>query len=103
MKLKDIHNFNKLWDTKITKEMKKNIDIKNALYWLSGGDVEWIDNNIYNIKWENCYSLFIQKFEKKLLYINEQVTTLGECKEKLIQELSLPIIYEFALKNKLIK
>ena len=103
MKIKDIYNFDKLWELKITDTMRFNINVKNALYWISGGDREWIQNNMYNNTWDNCSELFIKNFENILYKINEESITLGGCRDAIIKYLALPNIYEFALRKKLLK
>ena len=102
MKMKDIYNFDKLWSLKITDTMKFNINVKNALYWISGGDREWLQNNMYNNTWDNCSELFIKNFENILYKINEEVITLGDCRDAIIKYLALHNIYEFALSKKLL-
>lgn len=97
MKIKDVYNFDSLWDIKITKNMKKNVNYINVLYWITGGVREWKQNNLYNDSWENCYKIFLENFEKSLTDINKKSNTLRECRDEIIKHLSLPYIYEFCL------
>lgn len=103
MKIKTFHTFNEIWDLKITDTMRYNINIENALYWITGGDKEWKYNNLYNNTWDNYSKLFVNEFENKLLSINNNANTLRECRDEIIKYLSLLNIYEFSIVNNLIR
>jgi hypothetical protein len=102
MKLKETFHMDKMWDIKITDDMRYHINIHNILYWITGGDKTW-NNNIYKKTWDEYSDIFVNHFKDTVLKINQKANTLLECRDLLIQELSLPVIYEFSLENKLLK
>lgn len=102
MKLKELHDFDLLWDIEITDEMRNNIDIKKSLYWLSGGDREWITSKIYNTTWSDSSHLFLEEFEEMIEDINKKCNTLGETRDEFIKYMNLPTLYEFGLKKGII-
>jgi len=85
-----------------------NIDINNispdkALYWLSGGDVEWLSKNHYNINWSEVYLTYQEEFGLTIIDIILKAKNFEDIRKKFIQKLNLPILYEFALEKNIIK
>jgi len=81
-----------------------NIDINNispdkTLYWLSGGDREWINRNHYNKSWSEVYLTFQEEFGMTVINIINKSNTFGEIKKAFMRKLNLPIMYEFALEK----
>jgi hypothetical protein len=101
MKFKHFHHSN-LWDIKVTNKMKDSLNYGDILYWLSGGDKEWLENNTYTDNWSVCRELFITKFQKKIENINESCKTLGEVRLNFLKYFNLPNIYNFSLKKNIL-
>ena len=101
-KLKNINNFNQIWDIEITKEMKSVVNYGSSLYWLSGGDIMW-GNGIYNIRWDEVVDIFLDEYIDKLIEINIKCSTLSEVRDELTTHFNLPTMYEFGLEKGIIK
>ncbi len=101
MKLKTVFDDEKFWNTKIGNS-KYGVSPERALYWLSGGDREWKDNDTYMYDWSDVHSIFEHKFRDIIYEIVENAETLNDIKEGFMKYLNLPVIYEFALNNNLI-
>ena len=89
-------------------ETSFNIDINNispdkALYWLSGGDAEWLSKNHYNINWSEVYLTYQEEFGLTIIDIILKAKNFEDIRKKFIQKLNLPILYEFALEKNIIK
>lgn len=87
--------------------MMHNINISNvspdkALYWLSGGDEEWISRNNYKRSWADSYLLFQAEFGLTVINIIEKSKTFGEIKSGFYKKINMETLYEFSLENNLI-
>jgi hypothetical protein len=102
MKLKDVMDFEDLWDIEITNKMRENVNIEKSLYWITGGDREWVKNKTYKKTWKELSNTFTKKYSRKLNSINNNSKTLGDVRDELLKYMSLPIIYEFALNEDMI-
>lgn len=101
MKLKEIRDFDKFWNINITSHMKENINVKNILYWVTGGDRTW-NSDVYKYSWDDVFDLFIDEYVDIILDINQMSRNMLEVRKQFNKYLSLPIIYEFSLNNNLI-
>jgi hypothetical protein len=95
------------WDSKFWEMEIENIDFYNispgkSLYWLSGGDIEWKLMNNYKKSWLESYTLYQEEFGDKVLSILKKSKTMKDIRTGFIKYLSLPILYEFAIENKII-
>ena len=79
------------------------IDPRKSLYWLSGGDIEWITLLNYKLPWSECYTIFEKEFSEKLLNILKTATTLKSIKDGFNKEINIFKVYECALRNGLVK
>jgi len=79
------------------------VDCRRCLYWLTGGDKEWIKLNNYSKPWNQCDSLFGDEFEFVVRWILKKSKNLGEIRDSFIEHLNLPVLYEFALSKNLVK
>lgn len=95
----DIQDDDKIWNTTIDKINPYETDPKKALYWLSGGDDEWLSGENYKFLWKDCVTLYSDEFSEKIIEMVDNSNTLIELKYQFEQNLNLPILYEFALKN----
>jgi hypothetical protein len=85
-----------------------NIDVNKispdkALYWLSGGDKEWIPKNYYNLNWSEVYLAYQEEFGLTIIDIITDSYTFEDIKRGFIEKLNLSILYEFALEKNIIK
>ena len=103
MKLKDLYDFDSLWDIEITDEMRNNIFLSKSLYWLTGGDREWVTSSVYNTTWLESGHIFVEEYGNKLEKINKKCKTLGDVRDEFIRYMNLPTLYEFGLIKGIIK
>lgn len=92
-----------IWKTQIRNNDIDQIIPEKSLYWLSGGDKEWKTLEHYNKQWCDCYLLFQEEYEETIKNILNKSNTFGEVRKHFIKYLNINTIYEFALRNKLIK
>jgi len=84
-----------LWNLEINHNIQ--IDPEKCLYWLSGGNKEWIFLENYNRPWVDCYLDFQEEFGFIIIEIIKNSKTLGDIKKGLLKYLNLPTLYDFAL------
>lgn len=92
----DIDDDDKVWNLPIT-IFDKNVFPEKSLYWLSGGDAEWITLEYYSDSWHNCLFDFCSKWSKSIQESVETATTLKDVRNYFTQSLSLIKIYEWAI------
>lgn len=80
-----------------------NISPDKTLYWLTGGDKEWITKNHYKYNWSDVYLSFQEEFGLMIVDILNKSNNFGEIRNKFIEKLNLPILYEFALEKNFVK
>jgi hypothetical protein len=93
---------NSFWCQKIQKN-DINIEPRKCLYWLSGGDREWVKLSNYTKPWSEVEEDFENEFKYLIKWIINKSNTLGEVRDNFIKYLNLPVIYEFALDKNIIK
>lgn len=98
---KDFIN-HKIWKTKITENIEK-IEPRRALYWLSGGDREWLTLENYNQNWIECGWDFQERFGLTLMDILKKSNTYEDIRNGFIKKLNLSLLYDFALSKKLVR
>jgi hypothetical protein len=91
-----------IWSKEINVDLD-TIDPRRCLYWLTGGDNEWVKLHNYKKPWNQCDELFVQEFDFVINWIVKKSKTLEDVKNSFIEYLNLPTLYEFALKRNLIK
>jgi hypothetical protein len=101
MKIKEYREDKSIWNIKI--KNKWNTSAEKALYWLSGGDKEWLINKNYIFSWSEVYHIFLNEYGEVVNNILEKSQTLGELKNNFEKYISLQKIYEFSIDNNLIK
>lgn len=89
------------WNTPINKDDLYNTKPENALYWMTGGDEEWMIENNYTKNWHECYLLFQEEFGLTIIEILEKSETLNDVRKGFIKHLNLDILYEFALRHRI--
>jgi hypothetical protein len=93
------------WKIALNESEKYDISINRILYWITGGDNEWktSDHKEYKYDWYEVEEIFRDRFEDIILDIVRTSETLLDVRNGIIEKISLPIVYEFALNNDLIK
>jgi hypothetical protein len=99
--IRTIHENDPIWNKKI--KNKNELDYKKSLYWLSGGDDEWINLTHYNQPWIECSDLYVEKFKFDIQTIIDNSYTLKEIRDKFKNKLNMFKMYDFAISNNLIK
>ena len=85
-----------IWETQF--EVKaEEIEPKKAIYWLTGGDREWITLNHYKHAWSEIYLDFQEKFGHTIVDVIKNSRTLAEVRNGFTKLVNLPILYDFAL------
>ena len=90
------------FDTMFNVSME-NISPDKALYWLSGGDKEWVTKQHYSKSWSEVYLSYQEEFGITIINIKKKSKTLGEVRNGFIKSLSLATLYEFSLDKGFIK
>jgi hypothetical protein len=75
----------------------KNVFSEKSLYWLSGGDSEWITLDNYSDSWFNCLFDFCSKWSKSIEEAVENSKTLLDIRNHFEENLSLLRIYDWAI------
>lgn len=80
-----------------------NISPDKTLYWLSGGDMEWITKNHYKFNWSDVYLTFQEEFGMTIINIINKSSNFADIKKSFMEKINLPTLYEFALENNFVK
>lgn len=81
----------------------EDLEPRKCLYWLTGGDEEWVLLENYKKTWIECDLDFQQKYGLLILDIVKNAKTLGDIKERFSKELNLLDLYEYALSIDIIR
>ena len=92
-----------IWEVEIKDINTEDIAPEKSLYWLSGGYKEWKSLENYNRPWCDCYLEFQEEFGFTILNIVNRSKTLGDVREYFIENLNLPVLYDFALSKNLVR
>lgn len=91
-----------IWNREVSINYE-DIEPRRPLYWLSGGDSEWMTFRNYNIPWYECDLDFQEEFGFIIISILKKSKTLGDIRDGFMKYLNLPVLYEFALNRGFIK
>jgi hypothetical protein len=92
-----------IWEVEIKDINTEDITPEKSLYWLSGGYKEWKSLENYNRPWCDCYLDFQEEFGFAILNSVNRSKTLGDVREYFIENLNLPVLYDFALSKDLVR
>ncbi len=92
-----------IWEVEIKDINTEDITPEKSLYWLSGGYKEWKTLENYNRPWCDCYLEFQEEFGFTILNVVNRSRTLGDVREYFIENLNLPVLYDFALSKDLVR
>lgn len=88
-----------VWNVEIKDVDYYNIDPSKCLYWLSGGDDEWIDGENYNRLWYESQIEFQEEFGIIVISIIKKSKTLRDIRDEFIRCLNLSTLYNFAIER----
>jgi hypothetical protein len=91
-----------IWKTVISENIEL-IEPRKALYWLSGGDREWITLENFNRNWIECEWDFQEEFGFTIIEIVKKSKTYDDIRKLFQKKLSLAILYEFALRKNFVR
>ena len=91
-------NDGNFWKTTFNIDMN-NISPDKTLYWLSGGDKEWITRTHYSKSWSDVYLTFQEEFGMVIFNIVSKSKTFGDIRKEFVKKLNLPTLYEFSLEK----
>jgi hypothetical protein len=91
-----------IWSKEIKIDVE-SMDSRKCLYWLSGGDNEWIKLHNYKKPWIDCDSFFLNEYDFVVRWVVKKSKKLEDIKNGFIEHLNLPILYEFALSKNIIR
>lgn len=101
--MRECDNNDQVWDIEIKKINTSDITPEKCLYWLTGGHKEWKSLENYNKPWCDCYLEFQEEFGLVILNAIRLSNTLGDVRNYFIDNLNLPVLYDFALSKNLIR
>lgn len=92
------------WDDEIWNLSIENIDYyhirpSKCLYWLSGGDNEWLRNNNYKKNWYESELEFQEEFGVLVIAILKRSKNLKEIRNGFLKYLNLATLYNFAIEK----
>ena len=90
----------KVWDIQVKEKWNSSAD--KALYWLSGGDKEWLDGKRYKYQWKDVFHIFTHKYSDIIYDVLEKAETLKDIRDGFNKHLPMTKLYEFSLNNGLI-
>jgi hypothetical protein len=93
---------NTVWSTEIRDVNTYEISPRKSLYWLTGGDDEWMAGSNYKYPWHECVTDFTEEFGEEIIDIIKNAKTLLDVRNGIMERLNLPILFEFALESNLI-
>ena len=92
-----------VWEIEIKDINTEEITPNKCLYWLTGGNNEWKTLPNYKSPWCELYLEYQEEFGMMIIEIIEKSKKIGDIRKHFIKNLNLPILYEFALENDLLK
>lgn len=98
MRMKSKWN-DQIWDLKISEIDYYNIDPSKCLYWLSGGDEEWTNDENYKKYWHEVQLDFQEEFGILIISILKKSKTLKDVRTGFLKHLNLATLYNFAIEK----
>ena len=91
-----------IWENELPMDFD-TVEPRRSLYWLSGGDNEWVTLQNYNRPWSQCDIEYQEEFGFMVMSILKKSKKLKDIKQGFIRYLNLPTLYEFALSQGYVK
>lgn len=101
--IRECDSNDQIWEVEIKDINTEDITPEKSLYWLTGGYKEWKSLENYNRPWCDCYLDFQEEFGFVILNSVNRSKTLGDLREYFIENLNLPVLYDFALSKNLVR
>lgn len=101
--IRECDDNDQIWQVELRNINTEDITPEKSLYWLTGGYKEWKSLENYNRPWCDCYLEFQEEFGFAILSSVNKSKTLGDIREYFIENLNLPVLYDFALSKNLIR
>lgn len=80
-----------------TSLFNKDIQAERCLYWLSGGDAEWVILDNYSDYWYNYCTDFCNRWESTVKDAIEKSENLSDIRDSFEKNVSLLAIYDWAI------
>lgn len=80
-----------------TSIFSKDIQSERSLYWLSGGDSEWVFLDNYSDSWYNYCTDFCNRWGSLVMDSIEKSDTLSDIRDSFKKNLNLLAIYDWAI------
>lgn len=93
----------KIWDAEVDPDLIKDVCPEKCLYWLTGGIKEWQNLESFKSPWSECNLIFQQEFGFMVIRILKRSKKLSDIRDGFRKYLNLPILYDFALSQNLVK
>jgi hypothetical protein len=100
MRMKSKWN-DEVWNLKIENIDYYEIEPSKCLYWLSGGDDEWMGGENYKKLWHEAYLEFQEEFGIMVISILKKSKTLKDVRNGFLKHLNLATIYNFAIEREI--
>ena len=94
---------NLIWDTDISSININDVSPERSLFWLTGGYREWRNLEHYNRPWCDCYLDFQEEFGFMIINIVKRSKKLSDIRDGFLKHLSLPVLYDFAVGENLVR
>jgi hypothetical protein len=101
--IRECDSNDQVWVVEIKDINTEDITPEKSLYWLTGGYKEWKSLENYNRPWCDCYLDFQEEFGFTILNSVNKSKTLGDIRKHFIENLNLPVLYDFALSKNLVR
>lgn len=101
MRQKDMEN-SSFWNLE-TKDISYEISPEKSLFWLTGGYSEWRTLEHYNKPWCDCYLDFQEEFGILIVNIVKRSKKLKDIRDGFLKYLSLPVLYDYAIRKEMTK
>ena len=91
----------KVWNLSINDIDYQNIQPSKCLYWLSGGDEEWVSSENYKMYWYQCSLEFQEEFGITVVTILKKAKTLKDIRNGFLKHLNISTLYNFAIEREM--
>lgn len=92
-----------VWENEVMKNSIEEVCPEKCLYWLTGGHKEWRNPENFKKSWSECNLIFQEEFGFMVIRILKRSKKLKDVKEGFRKYLNLPILYDFAISQDLVK
>ncbi len=92
-----------VWEVEITDISHQDICPEKSLFWLTGGHLEWKTLEHYNRPWCDAYLDFQEEFGVTIINIVKKSKKLKDIRDNFLKYLSLPTLYDFAVRKNMIR